>query len=234
MTKQYHAVFFDLDGTLRLPDPAPTTAFIHYARTLDVHIPTQTELYVKKWAHEYWGQDELIKQEMSRLGTEGFWINYSRLLLEAVNVRQNLLEQAVLVRQWFDQGYAPQITRAPHAYQMLKQLREEGYILGLISNRTTSLATAVAELELDGLFHFTLAAGEIGIWKPNPGIFTHALSRYPHLHPSQCLYIGDNYFADVRGAQAAGLVPILFDPEELYTDASCLRITHMNELRAIL
>jgi putative hydrolase of the HAD superfamily len=84
------------------------------------------------------------------------------------------------------------------------------------------------------VFDLALAAGDIGYWKPDPQIFWHALSHFRHLRAEECMYVGDNYFADGRGAEAAGLVPVLYDPEDLYEQSPYQRIRHMRELLTIL
>jgi len=86
---------------------------------------------------------------------------------------------------------------------------------------------------LDEYFSFALAAGEINSWKPDPGIFWHALERL-EANPQQALYVGDNYYADVVGAQNAGLQAVLVDPEGIFPEAQCLVIRQVNELLALL
>ena len=46
---QIKAFFFDLDGTLRIPDPSPAEAFIQIARTLGVEISQSAAQRVKLW-----------------------------------------------------------------------------------------------------------------------------------------------------------------------------------------
>ncbi len=230
MTNKYKAVFFDLDGTIRIPNPSPTDAFVQFARSLNISITPVAEKRVKLWAHHYWGQDQRVKQDMERFDLDEFWINYSRQLLEKVNVTENIGCQAQLVREWFGNEYAPHVTLAETCYDTLLELKNRGYILGLISNRSNPLDDVVAELGLGDIFDMTLAAGEIGYWKPNPHIFSHALSHFQNLTPPQCLYIGDNYYADGYGAAAAGMVPVIFDPDNLYDTFSFLRIARHDEL----
>lgn len=230
MTNKYKAVFFDLDGTIRIPTPSPTDAFVQFARSLDISITPLAEKRVKLWAHHYWGQDERVKQDMERLGLDGFWINYSRQLLEKVNATEEVACRAKLVREWFGNEYAPHVSLAETCYDTLLELKNRGYALGLISNRSDPLDDAVIELGLGGIFDMTLAAGEIGYWKPNPLIFSHALTHFQNLPPHQCLYIGDNYYADGDGAAAAGMIPIIFDPDNLYETYSYLRIARHDEL----
>lgn len=230
MTTKYKAVFFDLDGTIRIATPSPTDAFVLFARLLDIEISSSAERRVKLWAHHYWGQDQRVKQDMERFDIDDFWINYSRQLLEKVDVTEDLARRAQLVREWFGNEYAPHVTLAESAYQTLDQLKRKGYWLGLISNRADPLDNTVAELGLNGLFDMTLAAGEIGYWKPNPTIFSHALVHFQNVEPDQCVYIGDNYYADGHGAKAAGMHPVIFDPDNLYEAFPFLRIKRLDEL----
>ncbi len=234
MTHDVKAVFFDLDGTIRIPSPGPTAAFIHFARSMDIEISPTAEHRVKVWAHQYWGHESLVKRDMEQYDIDGFWVNYSRQLLEKVNVTQDLMRRAVLVREWFNTEYKPQVEPAPGSKQLLTTLKQAGYIVGLVSNRPNPLHDDVAQLGLDGVFDLVLAAGEIGYWKPDPQIFWHVVSRFNGLHTQECMYVGDNYFADGRGAAAAGMMPVIYDPEDLYGESVYRRIRHMAEVLTLL
>ena len=50
------------------------------------------------------------------------------------------------------------------------------------------------------------------------------------MHPSEAAYVGDNYFADVVGARAAGLTPVLLDPRGIFDDPECAVIHSFTEL----
>lgn len=234
MTSHIKAIFFDLDGTLRIPTPGPTAAFIHFARSLNIDIPPAAERRVKIWAHQYWGQEEMVKEDMARFDTNGFWVNYSKQLLETVDATHDLLTRAQLVQEWFDNEYKPHIELAPGSREVLATFKQDGYVLGLVSNRQHSLTDDVAALGLEGFFDLVLAAGEIGHWKPSPRIFEHVVSQFAGLYAGECMYVGDNYFADGRGAEMAGLIPVLYDPEDLYEKSSYRRIRHMSELRSLV
>ncbi len=71
------------------------------------------------------------------------------------------------------------------------------------------------------------------MWKPEPQIFAHACEQLS-VEPSETAYVGDNYFADVVGAQRAGLQPVLYDPRGVFPDPDCLRIRSFDELEGIL
>jgi putative hydrolase of the HAD superfamily len=54
----------------------------------------------------------------------------------------------------------------------------------------------------------------VGIEKPDPRIFALALDALgvPADQVSSVVHVGDSIFADVRGAQAAGIRPLHLDP----------------------
>ncbi|MEZ4591223.1 MAG: HAD family hydrolase [Chloroflexota bacterium] len=234
MTQQYKAIFFDLDGTLRIPSPDPTDAFIQFARAQHIDIDEPAARHVKIWAHRYWGQDKLVLDEMNRLGEEGFWLNYSRLLLENVGATNNVETQARQVREYFGSGYAPDVTLATGATDLFAALKAAGYHLGVVSNRSQPFHTVLEQLEIADWFDMTLAAGEIGCWKPNTGIFHHARSFFANLPAEACVYVGDNYFADGLGARRAGMLPIIYDPDGLYGGAEMACVGRLAEVTAVL
>lgn len=233
MTAQVKAILFDLDGTLRIPTPDPTAAFVQYARSLDVEVVPTAERQVKIWAHEYWGDVARVKKDMNQFRGTEFWVNYSRLLLETVDATHNLPEHSRTISEWFGSKYKPDVQLSPGSLEVLRAYKQAGYHLGLVSNRQQPLHEDVATLGLGGMFDLVLAAGEIGHWKPDPPIFNHAVSYFPGLLAEECLYVGDNYFADAQGAEMAGMTPVLYDPEGLYVDATYRRIEHMSELFTI-
>ena len=70
-----------------------------------------------------------------------------------------------------------------------------------------SISNGTADLALIGLhehFRFSVSAGEIGVAKPDPGIFLHACERLG-VAPENVLHVGDDPLTDVAGAHAAGM-----------------------------
>ncbi len=233
MTSQYKAVFFDLDGTLRIPSPSPTEAFVQFARSEIGSIDDETARRLKIWAHRYWGGDVSIQKEMERLGENSFWVNYSQQMLEMVRLTDNLQANARRVRKWFDSEYAPEVRLAAGAIELFTELKSTDTILGVISNRPQPFHDVLAELEISDWFDITLAAGEVGHWKPNRAVFDHALTFFNGLAAADCLYIGDNYFADGIGANNAGMVPVIYDPDGLYGNMTFCCIDDLRQVTAV-
>ena len=56
-------------------------------------------------------------------------------------------------------------------------------------------------------FSVVVISGEIGVWKPDPGIL-HAALDYLSVHPEEAVYVGDSD-VDIQAANAAGMHSIL-------------------------
>jgi putative hydrolase of the HAD superfamily len=88
-------------------------------------------------------------------------------------------------------------------------------------------------MKLDSYFKFILAGGEVNAFKPDKLIFDHAL-KLAGTSASETMYIGDNYFADVVGARRAGLIPVLYDPVNLFPETDCAIIKSFAEIPDLL
>jgi len=104
----------------------------------------------------------------------------------------------------------------------------------LVSNRRDDFGEELLDLGIADYFDFTLAAGEIGIWKPRPEIFFEGLARAGGITPEAALYIGDNYYADIVGARGAGIEALLIDWRHVFTDVRSPRFENMLEVLAYL
>jgi putative hydrolase of the HAD superfamily len=113
----------------------------------------------------------------------------------------------------------------------LATLQERGYRLGLLTNRENlpRFHELLAQFGLHPYFEMILAAGEVGVRKPDPGIFIAALDKM-EASAEESLYVGDNYWADVLGAEGAGIRPVLLDPLRLFPEADCVVLEDIEEL----
>ncbi|MEC4724176.1 pyrimidine 5'-nucleotidase [Shewanella sp. D64] len=78
--------------------------------------------------------------------------------------------------------------------------------LGIITNGFTALQTV--RLEKTGLLHAfdqVVISEEVGIAKPDVGIFNHALMRMNNPERNKVLMVGDNPHSDILGGLNAGL-----------------------------
>lgn len=230
------AVFFDLDGTLRHSVPSGGQVFTDYVMTLGLPVNDEARLRALRWEHLYWANSVDLRDDLlAHSGeTEKFWIEYSRRRLIALGASPQLAgEFAVKASVHMGEFYRPESVVPDDVRRALPQLKQEGYILGVISNRDKPFRDVLQEHDIDRFFDFSLAAGEVNTFKPDPGVFEHALQRLS-LSPKEAVYVGDNYYADVVGSRRAGLKPVLYDPIGIFLEPDCATIKSFDELNSIL
>ena len=229
------AIIFDLDGTLRHSRPSANDALLGYAIHLGMEDQLERRLQAARWAHYYWAQSpDLIADKGAFPDEAQFWENYCRLNLLAYGCpAEQARELAPKLFSFMRDEYKPNDWVPPDVPGTLENLITAGYRLAMLSNRSKPYQEELESLGLAGYFEFALAAGEINIWKPAPGIFHHAL-RLMKTQPEETLYIGDNYYADIVGARDVGLHPILIDPLGIFPEAECNVIQNVGDLCHIL
>jgi len=121
-----------------------------------------------------------------------FWLNYTHNMLKAAGVQDASRDYADAIRRAFDERYKPVSYLHPEAHTVLRSLCDDGYTLGLVSNRAEELTPIAMELGLSGYFSFTLSGGQAGAWKPDTRIFRCACEMAGAV-PGECLYVGDNF-----------------------------------------
>ena len=112
----------------------------------------------------------------------------------------------------------------------LKALRQQNYILGLLTNLGNDMVAICRQLGLESYLNFVVTAKEVGADKPEPPIFLAALDK-AGVSASEAVHVGDQYKLDVIGARAVGIKPILIDCYDMYPEVSdCPRIHSLTEL----
>lgn len=123
----------------------------------------------------------------------------------------------------------------PDTEDTLSRLRYGGLRLGIISNFDSRLFGLLNGLGIAHFFDAVVISTRAGAAKPQRAIFLQALSALD-VRPEQALHVGDSYEADIVGAHAAGLVPVLIDRHPNRGGASwrCLTISSLAELPALV
>ena len=230
------AILFDLDGTLRDNEPASFPVFLDYAERLGAEASPGARWHTTRWTYYYWAQSpELLADWPTYLEhPELFWANHARLLLLALGCSE--IESAPLgseIARRMLEKFKPEDRVLPDVPIALTCLKSAGYRLGVVSNRRKPYEEQLASLSLLEYFEFSLYAGDLERWKPNPEMFAIALGHLA-LPAQAVVYVGDNYYADVIGAQRAGLRPVLLDPDNLFPDAGCPAIAQIGDLPGLL
>jgi putative hydrolase of the HAD superfamily len=96
----------------------------------------------------------------------------------------------------------------PDAAPALRALRAEGWTLVVVSNWDASLHERLAETGLARLVDGAVASAELGAAKPDAAIFARGLAL-AGVRAGDAWHVGDSVEADVEGALAAGIRPVL-------------------------
>jgi len=229
------AIVFDLDGTLRINRPAINKTFFRFAEELGLPSSDSQRRSAAQWAHHYWAQSDTLASDLEALGDddERFWSNYIKRNLVALGCPEVLVDALApqmrekMKNQKFNSCTSDDVPGT------LEILREAGYTIGLVSNRRRPIVEELEALGLAPYLDFSYVAGEVDVWKPNPQIFDRAI-RESGFSSGEMIYVGDNYYADIVGAQRAGMIPILIDPERVFPKAECMVIRSIGEIPGLL
>ncbi len=168
------------------------------------------------------------------------WHAYNRAYASVCGVPDDALDEATAtLLAEFGLGDV-WVRTIPGAQTALRELAAMGLALAVVSNAD---GTVERQLRADGICQvgpgpgvevgIVLDSGVVGISKPDPRIFALAIEALG-VAPERTIHVGDTPAADVEGARAAGIRPVLIDPYDLHPDAPCERAGSLAEVAARL
>jgi FMN phosphatase YigB (HAD superfamily) len=223
MTRRFDAVLFDAGGVLVLPDPTVLGPLL-------VRYGGSTSIDAHRRAH-YAG----MKAKSDLAEPEGAWEVYNDAYVAAVGVAEADLAEAAFVLDrtrsaWLWRWMIPETRRA------LDDLAAAGVPMGVVSNASGQIEGMLvreicqvgpgAHVEMRCIIDSHL----VGVAKPDPAIFDHALAHFAEFERSRIAYIGDSVTMDIGASTAAGLHPILLDPFDDHVGADFERIRAVADL----
>lgn len=121
----------------------------------------------------------------------------------------------------------------PHAIEVLDALNEE-FELHIITNGFSDVQQIKMESSgLQNYFDVVMTSDKAGVKKPHPAIFEMALLD-AKAEKSNSIYIGDNYQADVMGAQNVGLPFIYYNSRNRENPGNVPEIQSLKEVLTIV
>lgn len=196
MTDGLTAVVFDFYGTLT-PVNTPAGWADHVARlaaVLGVAAEALAEAldvsYPERATGKLGDARQTLRALAARLGAD---LPEDRLD-EAYRMRQRLQESLMRLR--------------PEALPVIRELRDRGLRIGLVSDCTSELPSAWPRLPVAPLVDAPVFSCVEGTRKPDPRLFRAAAERLG-ADPAGCLYVGDGGGRELTGSSAIGMHAVL-------------------------
>jgi YjjG family noncanonical pyrimidine nucleotidase len=195
---KYEWLLFDADGTLFDYDAAEKTALSSTFEAYDLPFSdTVLNLYRNINGH-LWQAFEQGDISQESVKTERF-----KRLFDAVGIREELSIDA------FSQLYLEHLGNCtfliPHAESVLSELSDKVQ-LALITNGLSRVQRSrLSQSTIGHYFDPILISEELGVAKPDPGIFDAAFMAMGNPDKSTVLIIGDSLSSDIKGGRDYGI-----------------------------
>ena len=170
------------------------------------------------------------RTDIERLGFRAMVDAQTALLLARVPDGAQLRTQAIA-----DRFHATTLTMVRRNEGLLARLHES-YHLGVVSNFTGNLELCLQELGLMRYFTVVADSGRVGVTKPDPRLFEHAL-LWPGVTSVPAWMVGDNFESDIRPAATLGLSTAWLAPATAQSPEAGLptvRLTTLSQLAEVL
>ena len=123
-----------------------------------------------------------------------------------------LVDEATEVKT--EAGVSLRADLIPGADELMRQLKARGYPLALVADGPADTFTNnLAPYGLYDLFHVYAISQWLGVDKPHPKIFKHALAQLD-IEPTdygKVIMVGNNLERDIKGANHLGLISVWLD-----------------------
>ena len=197
-------IFFDLDHTLWDFDKNSALTFekIFKLNNIDVNLNTFLSHY-EPINLKYWKlyREEKIDKASLRFGR----LNDAFLAIDftfETDVINQLSEDYITYLGSFNHLFE-------NTFEILDYL-QNSYNLHIITNGFKEIQQVkMQNANIDNYFKTVTNSESVGVKKPNPKIFNHAL-KVANANADQCIMIGDNYEADILGAINIGMDAVFF------------------------
>lgn len=204
------AVFFDVGNTLLYPFPSVPEVVrqvlceeghLHDLSAIDAFMPLVDEYYEDRYREDdtFWTDEN---------ETSAVWVGMYSLLCRKLGIDADAER---LARRVYDEFGDPARWRPyDDVVPAFERLQARGLRLGLISNWDRRLTGIFTGLGLGEMLDTVVSSAEVGLRKPDPRIFELALARVG-VEASDAVHVGDHHYADIVGAEAVGMLPVLID-----------------------
>ena len=221
-------IFFDLDHTLWDFEKNSALTFQEILTSsnilidIDDFLQTYVPINLKYWKR--YREEKILKKELK----------YIRLKETFDQLQYSVDDQTI---DYLSDQYILKLPDYNHLFEgtieILEYLKDQ-YKLHIITNGFEEVQNK--KMRKSGILHFfdhIITSESVGVKKPNPKVFKHALDM-AKTSASSSVMIGDNLEADIEGALAAGMHAIHFMPLEKKHPSHYIEIDKLQELKFLL
>lgn len=201
----YEAVFVDLDNTL-YPYPPCNEAGKQAAweTACDIGYESTREAFDDR----YLAARNEVKRELAGTASAHERFLYFKRFIELA-ADTHSARDALALGEAYWRAYIEAMTLFDGVEDALRELREAGLTLAIVSNLTTRIQLKkIEDLGIEPLVDLVLTSEETGREKPSSIMFTQPLAQLD-LRPSEVVMVGDSVEADIEGGNAVGLTTVL-------------------------
>ena len=153
---------------------------------------------------------------LPQLGIKGTRSDFRVFKIWASNqvyLYEDRFSQARIIAKFFRGISRTRLQLYPEVKRILDELRS-GYLLGIISDAQPCYALPeIRAAGLEGYFDPVIISASRGYRKPDPRLWGEAL-QVMNLNPSQAIYVGNDMYRDIFGAQRVGIRTIFVDSNQ--------------------
>lgn len=232
LTALPEALTLDVGHTLLFPEPLLGELYARKLPRFGVEIqPAWVDRnFPRAWEQMRDQQSGLVYGTTHEEGL-AFWVAVNRLLLAHTSLSPADL-QTFVADLYESYAHAATWRVAPGLDHLLHLCRELDIPVALLSNWDQRLRGLLEELELVDRFQAIVISAEVGVEKPDQGIFDCAL-RALGCSAGGTVHVGDTWREDVLGAHAAGLKAIWLAPPTAELPQSLPGVARVESVEAI-
>jgi len=198
-------VFFDLDHTLWDFDRNSKLAFKRMFKKHNISVDLANFIAIYEPINfEYWKQyreEKITKQELRR----GRFLD----AFKPLGIQFSTKELDLLATSYIEE--LPKDNYLFDGTIELLDYLKANYQLHIITNGFHEVQhLKLKNSKIDQFFATVTTSEEVGVKKPNPKIFQHALSK-AKAKPANSVMIGDTFEADILGAEAVGMKTLFYN-----------------------
>lgn len=180
-----------------------------YGTLVDINTDEQSEKFKESFSQyfrkinphiDFFKKYFVLCKELAECGTENYEIDLSAVFFklagsESISVSKRFRELSTKYLKVYD-----------GVYSFLSQLKKRDAKLYILSNAQSCFTMQeLDKLKLTDYFDGIELSSDFGKKKPDKSFFEHILSKYS-LKKEECIYTGNDVYADIQGAKAINLL----------------------------